>query len=167
MRMKIILKRAPETPFDWVSCVSVGLLWMSFTNLLVSVVVCWLFIRNRTAENIAKWKNEDRRAVVISQGLSSKLRVLVEERYLVNLLYLDSHSHVDRQSTMGGNCSQCLVVWFFFNVLHNLEDIQLGMIDYSGDSFSCSWRQWDIAWKFRADSSQLSFELFPQWKNYF
>lgn len=46
---------------------------------------------------------------------------------------------------MGGNCSQCLVVWFFFNVLHDLEDIQLGMIDYSGDSFSCSWRQWDIA----------------------
>lgn len=167
MRIKIIHKRVPETASDCVSCVSVGLLWRSSTNFFVSVVVCWLFIRNRTAENILKWKVKDRRAIVISQGLSSKLGNLAEVRYLGNLLYLDCPSHVDRQSPMGGNCRQQLYFYFFFNVLNDLEDRQLGMIDYSGYSSLYSWRQWDIAWKFRADGSQLSFELFFQWKNYF
>lgn len=114
MRIKIIHKRVPETASDCVSCVSVGLLWRSSTNFFVSVVVCWLFIRNRTAENILKWKIKDRRAVVISQGLSSKLGNLAEVRYLGNLLYLDCPSHIDRQSPMGGNCRQQLYIYIFF-----------------------------------------------------
>lgn len=156
-------RKAPETASDCVCSVSAGLLQKSSTTILVSVVVCWLFIRNRTAENILKWKNKDWRAIVISQVLSSKLGNLVE---VGNLLYLDSPSHIDRQNTMGGNCSHwffniffmCSMIWKTDNWewLINL-DINLCTV---GDSET-------LAWKFRADSSQLSFKLLFQWKNYF
>lgn len=158
-------RKAPETAFDCVCCVNVGLLQKSSTTILVSVVVCWLFIRNRIAESILKWKNKDWRAVVISQVLSSKLGNLVEVRYLGNLLYLDSPCHIDRQSTMGGNCSywffnffMCSMIWKTDNWVWLINlDINLYTV---GDNET-------LAWKFRADSSQLSFELLFQWKNYF
>lgn len=110
MRIKIIHKRASETASDYVSCVSVGLLRRSLTNYLFSVVACWLFIRNRTAEKFLKWKNKDWREIGFFQALSFKLGNLVEVRYLGNLLYLDSPNNVDRQRTMDCNCTQ----WFFF-----------------------------------------------------